>query len=144
MMREEGVPMNNRRSALFVLLLLSACSPARDTKAAEAGVADFHRAMDAGQYATIYDASSSDMKAAISRDDFVKLLTGIHAKLGGYRAGQTTNWNDNATTGGHFVTLVRQARFEKGPGTEDFVFRIEEQRPVLAGYHVNSNVLITG
>lgn len=126
------------------LALLGACSPAADTKAAEDGVTAFHQTMDGGRYAVIYDASAADMKSAISRDDFVKLLTGLHAKLGSFRSGKTTNWNDNAGTGGHYVTLTRQAQFERGPGTEEFVFRIENGRAVLAGYHVNSNVLVTG
>jgi hypothetical protein len=125
-------------------LLLSACSPVADTKAAEDGVTAFHRTMDAGQYAAIYDSSAPDMSSAISRGDFVKLLTGLHAKLGAFQSGKTTNWNDNATTNGHYVTLTRQAQFQRGPGTEEFVFRIENGRAVLAGYHVNSNVLVTG
>jgi uncharacterized protein DUF4019 len=133
----------------FVILLaglglLGGCSPAADTKAAEDGVAAFRRTMDAGQYAAIYDSSGADMKSAISRDDFIKLLTGLHAKLGSFRSATTTNWNDNVNTGGQYVTLTRQAQFERGPGTEEFVFRIESSHAVLAGYHVNSNVLVTG
>lgn len=133
---------------LVVLLaglgLLGACSPAADTKAAEDGVVAFHQTMDGGRYAAIYDGSAPDMKSAISREDFVKLLTGLHAKLGSFQSGKTTNWNDNANTGGHYVTLAREAHFERGPGTEEFVFRIENGRAVLAGYHVNSNVPVTG
>jgi hypothetical protein len=81
---------------------------------------------------------------SVSRDDFVKLLGAMHTKLGPFRSGQTTNWNDNASTNGHYVTLTRQAQFGRGPGTEEFVFRIDGDRAVLAGYHVNSNLLITG
>jgi hypothetical protein len=130
--------------SLAAILLLAGCSPAADTKAAEEGVTAFHRTMDAGQYAPIYDGSAPDMKSAISRDDFVKLLTGLHSKLGSFQSGKTTGWNDNANTGGHYVTLSREAHFERGSGTEEFVFRIENGRAVLAGYHVNSNALVTG
>jgi hypothetical protein len=42
------------------------------------------------------------------------------------------------------VTLNREAQFERGPGSEEFVFRIEKGNAVLAGYHVNSNALVTG
>jgi hypothetical protein len=139
--------MEGQMKRLVILLAglaLLGCSPAADTKAAEDGVTAFHRMMDAGQYAAIYDASAPDMKSAISRVDFVKLLTALHAKLGSFNFGKTTNWNDNANTGGHHVTLTREAQFERGPGTEEFVFRIENGHAVLAGYHVNSNVLVTG
>lgn len=133
-----------RPFAIVAAFALSGCNAAADTKAAENGVASFHRAMDAGRFAPIYDASAQDMKSAISRDDFVKLLSALHAKLGSFKSGKTTSWNDNATTGGHYVTLQRDAQFERGPGTENFVFRIENGQPILAGYHVNSNVLVTG
>jgi hypothetical protein len=129
---------------LVALLSLGACSFGADTKAAEDGVAAFHRAADAGQYAAIYDSSAADMKSSISREGFVQFLGGLHAKLGSFKTGKTTGWNDNANTSGHYVTLNREAQFERGPGTEEFVFRIESGRAVLAGYHVNSNVLVTG
>ena len=126
-----------------VALSLVACSVGASTKAAEQGVANFHDAMNAGRHASIYDRSSSELKSAITRDEFVKLLAGLRGKLGKFKTGKTTNWNVNSGTAGTFVTLNREAQFEKGPGTEEFVFRIEGQRAVLAGYHVNSNLLLS-
>lgn len=130
--------------AVAAALTLADCNPAANTAAAEAGVTDFHSAMEAGRYAAIYDASAADMKSSISRDDFIKLLGGFHEKLGQYRSGKTIGWHDNVGTSGHYVALSREVQFAKGPGTEEFVFRIEKGRPVLAGYHINSNVLVTG
>jgi hypothetical protein len=126
------------------VLLASACSFGKDTSAAEQGVTAFHQQMDAGQYAAIYDSSASDMKTAISRDDFIKFLGGLHDKLGAFRSGKTTSWNDNAHTNGHYVALGREGRFEKGSGTEDFVFRMDGAKAVLAGYHVRSSLLAAG
>lgn len=128
---------------LGAALSLAACSAGANTKAAEEGVVSFHKTMDAGQHATIYDASSTDMKSAISRDDFIKLLNGLHSKLGAFKSGKTINWNVNVGTGGTYVTLNRETQFERGPGTEEFIFRIEDGRAVLAGYHVNSMLLAT-
>src|SRR5262245_43345119 len=104
---------------LAVALSLSACSAGASTKAAEAGVTSFHTDMDAGKYGAIYDASSSDMKTAITRDDFIKLLDGLHTKLGAFKSGKTTGWNVNVGTEGNMVTLNREAVFERGPGTEE-------------------------
>ena len=130
--------------ALCVAISLAGCSIGANTKAAEQGVASFHEAMNAGQHAVIYDGSSSEMKSAISRDEFIKLLNGLQGKLGKFKTGKTANWNVNSGTGGTFVTLNREAQFEKGPGTEEFVFRMDGERAVLAGYHVNSNLLVVG
>jgi hypothetical protein len=129
---------------IAVAMSLAGCSAPADTKAAETGITDFHREMDAGQYAPIYDASASDMKSSISRDDFVKFLSGLHGKLGPYRSGKTTGWNVNYGTGGHLVTLTHEAQFERGPGTEQFIFRVSDEKASLVGYHINSNLLVTG
>src|SRR5688572_13660523 len=122
--------------SIFAALALAGCSAATDTKAAEGGVAMFHQAMDAGKYGAIYDSSAEEMKSSISRDEFVKFLGALHGKLGSFKSGKTTGWNVNVGTGGHMVTLTREAQFEKGPGTEQFVFRVQGERAVLAGYHV--------
>ena len=130
--------------SILVAPALAGCSAAADTKAAESGVVSFHRAMNAGQYANIYEASAPEMKSAASRDDFVKFMTGLQGKLGAFKSGKTTGWNVNVGTGGHMVTLTREAQFERGPGTEQFVFRVQDNRAVLVGYHVNSNLLVAG
>ena len=125
-------------------LALCACNPAADTRAAEDGVVAFHRAMDRGQFAAIYQGSAPDMKSSASEDDLIKLFSALRTKLGNYKSGKTVSWNDNSNTSGHYVTLVREAEFEHGSGKEEFVFRIEGKRAVLAGYHISSNALITG
>ena len=125
-------------------MLLGSCSPTADTNAAEQGVRAFHQAMDSGQYAEIYDQSDSQMKQATPRDRFIKLLTVFHSKLGSFQNGKTVGWNDNATPSGRFVTLNRDAQFARGPATEQFIFRVSGDRAVLVGYHLNSDLLITG
>ncbi len=124
-------------------LLLSACSPSADTKAAEDGVVAFHNALNGGQFDQIYAATAPEFKSASTQADFVKLLGAIHQKLGNFRSGSTATWNDNATTSGHFVTLERQAQFDRGPAQEEFVFRMAGEKAVLVGYHISSNALIT-
>lgn len=136
--------MKHRYFLSALLLTLASCSPSADTKAAENAVAAFHQAMDAEQYGPIYDQSDSGMKTAITRDRFVKLLGIFHQKLGAFRSGKTVGWNDNATTSGHFLTLNRTAEFARGPATEQFIFRVDADHAQLVGYHVNSDLLITG
>ena len=119
--------------SLVALLLLAGCNPAADAKASEEAVAAFHDKMSAGQYAAIYDGSAGDMKSATKREEFVKFAAALTAKLGSFKSGKTVGWHVNATTGGTIITLNRQAQFEKGAGTEQFVFRIENGRAILAG-----------
>jgi len=133
-----------RRTALFLAVSagLAACSPGADVPAAERGVAAFHAALDAGRYAAIHASSSAEMKETTSPADLTRLLAAVHDRLGAFRAGKTRSWNDSRTTSGHFLTLDYSATYERGTAEENFVFRIDGDRAVLAGYHVNSNALI--
>ena len=71
------------------------------------------------------------MKAAIDR------------KLGAAKIATRTTWNQTHLPSGTFVTLVFKMQFEKGDGTETFMYRISDGKAFLAGYHINSNALIT-
>ena len=129
--------------AIAFALLLGACSASADTQAAEDGVARFHEALDRGKFNVIYAGSGQDLKEVTSQQDFTNLLSAIHRKLGRFRSGKTIGWNVNYRTGGNFVTLNREAQFERGPAKEQFIFRLSGDRAILVGYHINSNTLIT-
>jgi hypothetical protein len=49
----------------------------------------------------------------------------------------------NYHTSGTFATLVYKTRYAGGEATETFVYRIKSESALLAGYHINSNALIT-
>ena len=124
------------------LLALAGCSASKDVPSAERAVASFHSDLNAGAFDAIYAASGTDLKAAATRERFVKVLAAVHRKLGLYKTGKTAGWNDNATLNGHFVTLNVQAGYERGAATEQFVFRVSGDRTLLAGYHVNSDAML--
>ena len=134
----------NKWIAMATAALVASCSPVADTKAAEAGVDRFHRALDTGALAAAYDASAPDMKSVTSREQFVGMFGAVHQKLGAYKSGKTVGWKDNKGTGGHYVVLNREAQFEHASATEEFVFRMDKGEAVLAGYHVTSSVLTGG
>jgi hypothetical protein len=125
-------------------MLVAGCSFSADTKAAEQGVTEFHTALNNSSFDEIYTASAPDFKAASTRGEFTKLLGAIHTKLGNFQTGKTVGWNDNVNTGGHYVTLNREAQFERGPAQEQFVFTVSGETATLVGYHISSNALITG
>ncbi|MEA3039586.1 MAG: hypothetical protein QOE79_2099 [Sphingomonadales bacterium] len=133
-----------RRAPFLVAALagLAACSPGSDVPAAERGVAAFHATLDAGRYGAIYSASSEEMRRTTSAEDFTRLLEAVHGRLGRFRAGTTRSWNDSRTTSGRFVTIDYTATYERGAADENFVFRIDDGRAALAGYHVDSRALV--
>jgi hypothetical protein len=134
--------MRGAMAGVILLGALTGCSVGADTKLVEAEIASFHRQLDAGQFDAIYLDASSDMKRATTQAELVQLLSAIHRKLGAYSSGKSANWNDNVTTGGHFVTENYASQYARGSASENFVYRIEGQKAVLAGYHINSTALI--
>jgi hypothetical protein len=134
--------MRGYLAALMLAVLVAACSPGSDLPVAENAVATFHQELNAGAFDTIYSNSSADMKRISSEPDMLKLYDAVHRKLGDFQSGSQTGWNDNVSTGGHFVTLVYASKYQRGAATENFVYRIDGDRAALAGYHVASNALI--
>jgi hypothetical protein len=136
--------MHMHRIAMAALAagLLSGCSMKEDMAAGDKGIAAFHQALDAGQFQQVWAQSAPDMKAATAQDRLTALLDAVHRKLGRFRSGSQTGFNDNVSGAGHMLTVAYQAQYEKGAASEQFVFRIDGGRALLAGYHINSDALI--
>ena len=128
--------------ALIVCVALAGCSPGSDVPAAESAIAAFHADLDGGNFEKIYVGSDAELKAATSKELFGKILSGVHSKLGLFKNGKSVGWNDNASTGGHYVTINYEAAYQKGSAQENFVYRINGKQAALVGYHVNSEALL--
>lgn len=128
--------------ALFTCVALAGCSAGSDVPAAEHGIVSFHADLNAGNFNKIYDGGGPELKSATSKERFLKILTAVHSRLGTYRSGKAVGWNDNLTTGGHFVSIRFQATYQKGSASEDFGYRMDGNRATLIGYHVNSDALL--
>jgi hypothetical protein len=133
-----------RKSLIGVaaLVLLGGCSAGADVATGEREIASFHEALNRGQLATIYDSADPTFRQSAKRDEFEQLLSAIQRKLGPFQSGKTQTWNDNVTTGGHYVTISYAASYSRGGAQENFVYRLVDGRARLAGYHVNSTALI--
>jgi hypothetical protein len=128
--------------SILLLIGLAACSVSADTRQAEEAIQRFHELMDAGQSAAIYDAAAEDLKAASTQTDFVAFLDAVHRKMGLSKSSSQKGWNVNYGTSGKFITLNYETVYAEGQASEQFLYRITDGKALLAGYHVNSNVLI--
>jgi hypothetical protein len=133
-----------QRLVFSILLLtgLAACSVSADTKQAEQAIQRFHELLDAGQSAAIYEAAAEDLKTVSTEAEFVAFLDAVHRKLGLSKSSSQKGWNVNYGTSGKFITLNYETAYAEGQATEQFLYRITDGNALLAGYHVNSNVLI--
>lgn len=133
-----------RRTTVTMLgaLALAGCSFGADVPVAEKAIAGFHAQLDAAQFGPIYARSASEMRKTTSQPHLTAFLDAVHRKLGLFKSGKSIGWNDNVNTSGHYVAINYQAVYEHGPAAENFVYRIDNGKATLAGYHVNSDVLV--
>ncbi len=121
-------------------LALGACSMGQDMASTDAAVGDFHKQLDAGQYAAITDAAGPEIKN--SGTDFNALLEMVHTKLGAFKSTQRQGFNDNVNNGDHTFSVSYASVYATGPATESFVYRMNGGKPGLVGYHVESKALM--
>jgi hypothetical protein len=133
--------------ALFLLfgaaLLTSGCPGMfKGKRAAEQGVAVFHRLYNEGKLKEIYDTSHSKMKAATPEKELIEFLDAVLRKLG--KVTETKNAGFNVGTFNFVTTVVltQNTTFEHGSGAEVFTFEMNGDNAVLVGYNINSKDLV--
>lgn len=129
--------------AFVVAAMLGGCSIKETIRNADAAVVRFHDDLDAGRSRAIWDATGAEMRAATTQKQFVALLDAVHRKLGNVRSSKQLGWNRNASTNGSFMTVTNETVFDRGSGTETFVFRkAKADELALVGYHIESNEMM--
>jgi hypothetical protein len=135
-------PFALRLTILATAAGFAACSASANTKEAEAAVRQFHDLLDSGNSSAIYASAGEDLKRVSPERQFVPLLDAVHRKLGPTRTATRSGWNVNYSTSGNFITLDYQTVYAEGQASEQFVYRMVGDKPILVGYHINSNELI--
>lgn len=145
---EEKLPQLSARVSswaliLLVLSVLSSCGSGKNMKIATKGVEEFHTQLNSEEYQSIYAVADENLQKTTAEGDFVALLQAVHKKLGNVQTSKRSNFQIGMSTGqGTVVTLVYQTTFDQGSGTEQFLWHMRDNQPLLLGYHINSNALI--
>lgn len=129
-------------AATLLLIGLLGCSSGEHMASAEKEVNQFRQYVQSQQFARVYADSSEDLRKSTSEADLAKILGVISGKLGQVKTAEKAGWNVNFHSSGTFVTLGFQTQFEKGAGTEQFVFRVTDGKARLVSYNVNSPALL--
>lgn len=123
--------------------MLAGCGVKESFEDASVEVGQFHAALDAGEWQRVWKQATPEFRKAGEREQFGKLLEAIHRKLGNVKSSKQIGWNANTGTGGSFVKLTMQTTFEKGKGTEQFVYRKgDEGRLALVSYNIQSQEMM--
>lgn len=128
--------------SLLVVAGLGCKTMTEGKPAAEKAVTRFHQMLDEEKYGEMYDESAPQMKDAAKKEDLEKLFRSVHNKLGKVTSSTNQTWKVGNYNLVSTVELVQNTQFEKGKGTEQFVFVVDGSEAKLAGYHINSMDLI--
>jgi hypothetical protein len=129
-----------------MVLVAISCAGFAAKADAEAAVANFHQMLDAERYADIYETTDGLFKNATTATQFTAILQAVHKKLGAVRwATQTTFYarEQAGTNAGSYISLTYDTEFVEGHATESFNWRVSGGTVRLAGFNINSPLLIT-
>lgn len=110
----------------------------RDYGICRSAVDRFHQHLNNGEYESIYNEASEDLRAETPEADQVKVFQMIHEKMGIAGKMKPLGFHVNANTNGTFASQVYETEFSLGKGEEQFVWRIKGNDALLVGYHVKS------
>ena len=129
--------------ALVLSAALAGCGAKKDMGQAEEAVAAFHAQLNAGNFEQIYNDSDNLLKNATSQERFVNLLSAVHRKLGAVKSADRQGFFMNYNGQGETIRLTYKTQYDVDQASEEFVFHFNGKEPRLAGYHINSDALIT-
>ncbi|WP_086734751.1 hypothetical protein [Erythrobacter colymbi] len=129
-------------AALAGAVLLAACNPAAQVEDASAQVKTLQALYNKGDAAAFYKAGGKALRKTASAEQVESTMTLIASRLGKVRESKQTGFNTAFNNGVTVTTIVMQTRFERGEGTETFVFEGSGKDMELAGWNVNSPLLV--
>lgn len=129
--------------SIFFLLTISCSSLMKGKELAEPAVEKFHAQFNEEKYSEIYNQADDEFKKSVTEQQLTELLMAVRRKLGTVKNASAAGWKVNTTTNGTFANVTYEVEFSEGKGTEQFVFRINDDKALLYNYNVNSPLLIT-
>ncbi len=124
-------------------LWLAGCGGLMKGKAqAEAAVTEYHRQFNDSKFKELYAASDSAFQKAETEKNFSEYVGAVRTKLGKVTDAKPYGFYVRTMNGRKTVELTYQTTFEKGKGTEEFVFHISGGKALLQNYRIDSKDLI--
>ena len=102
----------------------------------------FHTEFNAHRIAAIHAGAAPAFRTSVPLADFTTLTDLLHEKLGQWKSGERTGIHMSNNSGNKSLELTCSAKFEKGEGTEEFIYDYNGDQPLLMGYNVKSPALI--
>jgi hypothetical protein len=98
----------------------------------------FHHQMNLGDYDQIYDEATDEFRRSGTRQDLKSLFEKIHDKMGSAGEPRAAGFHVNWRNGVVWVDQTFNTPFLHGQAQESFVWKIEQGKPFLYHYRINS------
>ncbi|MCL9999442.1 MAG: DUF3887 domain-containing protein [Erythrobacter sp.] len=127
--------------ALAAALLLAACNPGAQVADAKVQIETLQALYNKGDAQGFYGAGGDTLRKAAPAEHLEGMMALIDARLGKIRSSKQTGFNTAIKNGATTTTIVMRTSFERGEGTETYVFEGSGKDMKLAGWNVNSPLL---
>ena len=127
-------------AAVFALIVLWNVGKGfyHNYRLSSAAVEEFHQELDRGDFVTIYGDATDDFRRAGARGDELKFFEMVHQKMGNSGKMSTQRFHVTWRNDRLFADQVYDPQFVLGQARESFVWIIEQDRPRLESYHIDS------
>lgn len=127
--------------AAAAALSLAACNPGAQMEDAKGQIGKFQALYNAGDAQGFYRAGGKTLSQIAKQEQVAATMALISARLGKIRSSEQVGFNTAFKNGASSVTITMRTRFERGEGTETYVFNGSGENLELAGWNVNSPLL---
>lgn len=122
-------------------LLLAACNPGAQVADARAEIETLQALYNRGDAQGFYNAGGDILHKSAPAEQVAAMMTLIDLRLGKIKSSKQTGFNTAINNGATTTTIIMQTSFERGEGTETYVFEGSGKDMKLAGWNVNSPLL---
>ena len=124
--------------ALGLLLGLTGCGVAKNTKAAEAEVDRFHQRWNANEFKAVFDEAHMQFRSAQPAETLAMKFQAVKKNYGDLKSSKKRSWGFNSDKGVTDIKLSYDSAYEHGSAVEGFVFRMTGEKPLLLSYDIAS------
>ena len=109
----------------------------------EKSVDHYYELYNTQNFESIYnDLGNEELRSSVTFEEFEKIMTTFHQKLGNYKSRHEGIWRMNYTTGGRYFLIQYPSLFDSGEASDSFTLKKERDVWRLVGYHTNSKALL--
>ncbi len=126
-----------------LMLLMLSCSFKQELSMTRSAVEGFHNRLEAQEDKQILTDATPEFRKSMNAETGGTLFARIRRKLGSPRVSKPISIRVNRMLTGTFIVAQFETSFDKGDAQENFTWRLQDGKPRLDAYSVNSPLLAT-